>query len=208
MVASIFAGGGLVPGICIRRRPAWCLLMLRNGRLLWGWNRDAGRRLKPHSPGTRVPTGLWHECSPPSPEFRGPSSSSLSRSPGRRPEHHQRKTNCYFLNLTSSRNARLCSPLFPFFCPIAHLWESNPTLESQSFRTAFTVTEPLSSSSCPKASSQGPCASLCTGNFAPGSQATAFLLEILPDWAGWHIVFSKMAATRSLIPGVHTLCHR
>ena len=57
MVISISAGGGLVAGVS-ERRPARHLLMLRDGHLLWGWNGDARRRLKPCSPGTREPTDL------------------------------------------------------------------------------------------------------------------------------------------------------
>lgn len=57
MVISISAGGGLVAGVS-ERRPACHLLMLRNGHLLWGWNRDARKRLKPRPPGTQEPTDL------------------------------------------------------------------------------------------------------------------------------------------------------
>lgn len=91
MVISISAGGGLVAN-----RPAFHLLRFRDSHLLWGWNGDARRRLKPCSPGTREPTDLRHKCSSPSPKLPGPCSGSLSRSLGRKPEHHQTKTKCYF----------------------------------------------------------------------------------------------------------------
>lgn len=103
MVISVYAEGGFVPGMS-ERRAAYHLLMLRNGHPLWGQNMDAGRQLNP--------------------EFPGPFPSSLNRSPGRRSEHHQRRTRCSFLNLSNSHNARLGgSSLSPLCCPVA-LWEN------------------------------------------------------------------------------------
>lgn len=117
----------------------------RNAHPLWGGIGILGKRLTLPPPDASVgATNLWSQCSSPSFEFPGSSSSSLSRSPVRSGEH-QRKTSCSFLNLTNSHSTRLCcSSLFPFFCPIA-FWDNliqfwNPKVS----RTILAVSESFS----------------------------------------------------------------